>query len=416
MLLIDPQKCNACKLCEHNCPFEAIKIVDDQPEVDDSCTLCGSCINVCTRGALSIKRRIVSARELAQYRGVMVIGECELRDGVLQPKKVVYELLSKGRQLADKLREELVAVAMGDERMASLDTLCHHGADRVLRCIHPLLGEFSTDGFCTVLSTVISRLKPSIVLYGATPNGRELAPRVAARLRLGLTADCTGLDIDEQGQLVQTRPAFGGNIMASIIAPNSRPQTATVRPNVFTADYLNPDRPVQVQKQPVHLSKAAIRTRVVSEIRFPCEEIAKIEAARIIVSAGRGCCKEKDLKKAGLLAEKLGGAMACSRPLVEEGLMPHTCQVGQSGNTVCPDVYIAAGISGAVQHAVGMNSSKTIIAINEDPEAPIFRIADLGIVGDAGQILSALLDALHTPSSVSDSGQSEAGRGVGIAD
>jgi electron transfer flavoprotein alpha subunit len=216
---------------------------------------------------------------------------------------------------------------------------------------------------------------------------------VAARLRLGLTADCTGLAIDDQGQLVQTRPAFGGNIMASIVTPYTRPQCATVRPNVFSAAEPDERRPVTILDFPVNLSKAAIRTKVVEEL--PAAEFGeKIEEARILVSAGRGCGDPSNLDLVRSLAQRLGGTMAGSRAIVELGWIPHTLQVGQSGTTVGPDLYVAVGISGAVQHIVGMSSSKKIIAINKDPDAPIFKIADIGVVGDAQAILPKLLDQL----------------------
>jgi electron transfer flavoprotein alpha subunit len=395
MLKIDYHVCNLCGLCQKSCPFGAISAGDEKVAVDERCTLCGACVNVCPQSALSIERRQASPEELAQYRGVFVWTECEERETKQTPRKVVYELLTHGRRLADRLGQPLVAVALGDSRMEGLDRLCHQGADRVICCRHDLLGSYSTDGFTTALAAVVAKEKPSVLLFGATPNGRDLAPRVAARLRFGLTADCTGLDIDDQGQLVQTRPAFGGNIMASIISPYTRPQAATVRPNVFPASPPDPLRPVAIEEFPVTLSKASIRTKVVETIATAAEG-EKIEEARVIVSAGRGCGEPSHLELVRSLARRLGGAMAGSRAIVELGWVPHTIQVGQSGTTVGPDLYIAVGISGAVQHIVGMSSSKKIIAINKDPDAPIFKIADLGVVGDALHILPKLLDALKT--------------------
>ena len=319
--------------------------------------------------------------------------ECQDREKNPVPRKVVHELLTHGRKLADQLRHPLVAVALGDDRMQGLDRLCHQGADHVICCRHDLLGGYSTDGFTTALAAVVAKEKPTVLLIGATPNGRDLAPRVAARLRLGLTADCTGLAIDDQGQLVQTRPAFGGNIMASIVTPYTRPQCATVRPNVFTAADPDTTRPVVIEDFPVTLNKASIRTKVVEQIPTTAEG-EKIEEARILVSAGRGCQEPSNLDLVRSLAHRLGGALAGSRAIVELGWIPHTLQVGQSGTTVGPDLYIAVGISGAVQHIVGMSSSKKIIAINKDSDAPIFKIADLGVVGDAVAILPKLLDEL----------------------
>jgi electron transfer flavoprotein alpha subunit len=402
MILVESEKCNRCKLCEKSCPFGAITVNEITAVIGDACTLCGSCANVCPQGAITILRQAIPREQLAEYRGVMVVAECEEKDGRLQPRKVVYELISKGRELADKLGQKLMAVIMGDDRLTGLEKLGHHGADQVLKCVHPLLKSFSADGFCAVLSTVIADIKPSVVLYGATPNGRELAPRVAARLRLGLTADCTGLDIDDEDQLVQTRPAFGGNIMAAIVSPRTRPQTATVRPNVFPVTFCDTCRVAQTRQIPVVLNKAVIRTRIVEEVHLNDNDGPGLEQAGVIVAAGRGCRTEPSFSKARLLADRLGGVLAGSRPLVEEGLLPHTRQVGQSGNTVGPDLYIAAGISGAVQHLVGMNSSRSIIAINIDPDAPIFKVADLGIVGDADSVVTALLAALEPNSSPLD--------------
>jgi len=395
MLKIDHPICNLCGLCQKSCPFGAISAGEEKVTVDERCTLCGACVNVCPQSALSIERRQASPEELARYKGVFVWTECEEREKKLNPRKVVYELLTHGRSLADRLGQPLVAVALGDGRMQGLERLCHQGADRVICCRHDLLGGYSTDGFTTALAAVVAKEKPSVLLFGATPNGRDLAPRVAARLRFGLTADCTGLAIDEQGQLVQTRPAFGGNIMASIISPYTRPQAATVRPNVFTAAVPDPSRPVAIEDFPVNLSKAAIRTKVVEQIQMDSEG-EKIEEARIIVSAGRGCGEPSNLDLVRSLAHRLGGTMAGSRAIVELGWIPHTLQVGQSGTTVGPDLYIAVGISGAVQHIVGMSSSKKVIAINKDPDAPIFKVADLGVVGDATAILTKLLDAIRS--------------------
>jgi electron transfer flavoprotein alpha subunit/NAD-dependent dihydropyrimidine dehydrogenase PreA subunit len=390
MLIIDHEKCTLCKACLKNCPFGALAIEDGRLQVNEACTLCGACVNVCRFDALSIERRQASPEELAAYCGVYIWIELEGVDETAHPRKVSLELLGKGRLLADKLGQSLVGVVLGRRDMPNMDFLGNYGADRVIHCRHDLLQSYSTDGFTQVLGALISAHKPAIVLYGATPHGRDLAPRVAARLKLGLTADCTGLEIDEQQQLVQTRPAFGGNIMASIITPYTRPQTATVRPNVFVVPGHDPTHKPVVEDFPVVLSRSAVRTRVVERSYIDEDSRQGIADANVIVSGGRGCQKPENLAVLAHLADQLGGVMAGSRPIVEQGWIPHTLQVGQSGTTVSPQLYIAAGISGAIQHVVGMSSSRVIIAINKDPEAPILKVADLAVVGDALEILPRL--------------------------
>lgn len=391
MLKIDIEKCTGCKICEKMCPFGAIVVFNKVAQVQDNCTLCGACVNSCPEGALSIERKQVSEEELDKFSGVFIWGECEEKGERLVPKKVVKELLSRGRKLAVELEQDLTVVVLGDGRLAELETLIAYGADRVIRSKHKLLGHYTADSFTTVISALISKEKPSVFLFGATPNGRELAPRVAARLNLGLTADCTGLDINEKRQMVQTRPAFGGNIMASIVSPYTRPQMATVRPNTFSFGEPDNSRKGEIEDFEVVLLPAAIRTKVVAIERLRDEREISIEDADIIVSAGRGCQKKENLELIQELADALGGVMAGSRAIVELDWIPHTKQVGQSGLTVGPQLYIAVGISGAIQHLVGISSAKTIIAINKDPDAPIFKAADLGIVGDAMEILPILI-------------------------
>ena len=390
MLTIDHQLCAACKLCLNNCPFGALYFENDELKVNDLCTLCGACVNICRFHALHIDRKQASREELASYQGVYIWMELEGEGTSIKPKKVALELLGKGRLLADQLGQDLVAVVLAGQNQVDWQELGRYGADRVILCQHDLLETYSTDGYTQVMCAVITSKKPAVVLYGATPHGRDFAPRVAARLRLGLTADCTSLEIDEEKQLIQTRPAFGGNIMASIITPYNRPQTATVRPNVFPTPPLDETCLAVVESFPVTLNKAAIRTRVVETQFLDESSQTSIEDARVIVAGGRGCQKAANLEALRQLASRLGGVMAGTRPIVEQGWIPHTLQVGQSGTTVGPELYIAVGISGAIQHVVGMSSSKTIIAINKDPEAPIFKIADLGIVGDALEILPIL--------------------------
>ncbi len=397
MLIIDHERCKACNLCVSNCPFGALVFEDGKLVSSALCTLCGACVNICRFQALHIERKQASKEELAQYRGVYTWVELEESESECKPKKVALELLGKGRYLADLLDEKLVAVVITAGDCGGWERLGQYGADEVLLCRHDLLNSYSTDGFTNVMCAVISAKKPAVVLYGATPHGRDFAPRVAARLKLGLTADCTGLEIDEEGQLVQTRPAFGGNIMASIVTPFNRPQTATVRPNVFGALDPDPSRTAQVENFPVTLSRTAIRTRIVERNYLANDNEVSIEDARVIVAGGRGCQKAANLDMLRELAGQLGGVMAGSRTIVEQGWIPHTLQVGQSGTTVGPELYIAVGISGAIQHVVGMSSSKTVIAINKDSEAAIFKVADLGVVGDALEILPLISKMIDNP-------------------
>lgn len=357
----------------------------------DNCTLCGSCINVCRYKALSIERVMRSLEDLKNFKGIMIWGELENKNGQLQFKKVVYELLGKALELNKDLNEQISAVVLGPPGISAIiDELFYYGTDIVYLCEHELLKEFSNDGYTTVLTSLIIDKTPSIVLYGATIKGRELAPRIAARLNLGLTADCTGLSINKQKQLVQIRPAFGGNIVASILSPYTRPQMATVRPNTFSKIKSKQPKNGFVQKIIVKLEKQSIRTKIIEEISSKTE-LFDIEDADILVSVGRGIGSKENIKLIHELAQELKGKVSSSRALVELGWTKHPIQVGQSGKTVSPKLYIALGISGAIQHLVGMQTSDIIVAINSDPEAPIFKVADFGIIGDLFEIVPQFL-------------------------
>lgn len=338
-----------------------------------------------------IERPVVSTERFAEYKGVWVVAEQD--EGKL--KSVSLELLGEGKRLAEKLGEELVAVLIGSGVADLVRSLGAHGADKVYLIENEGLRHYMTDTYTDVLSGLINREKPSIVLFGATVNGRDLAPRVAARIRAGLTADCTGLAIDDQRRLIQTRPAFGGNVMASIIS-HTRPQMATVRPRVMKPSQPDETRTPEIKRIAVTVDKVSFRTSVlekVSEITKPSE---KIEDADIIVSCGRGIGKQEEIKLVDELAEALNAAVGGSRPVIDCGWLPHQQQVGQSGKTVAPKLYIAVGISGTIQHRIGMQSSDIIVAINKDPEAPIFSLADLGVVGDLFQVVPKLTEELHT--------------------
>jgi electron transfer flavoprotein alpha subunit len=391
LLHVDKNKCIGCSICVQVCPFNAAKLVDKKAEMNENCTLCGACEKACPVQAISIERRkATSPEELAKSKGVWVVVEHD--DGEL--RRVVLELLTESKKLAAKLNEEVAAVLIGHEVSNFAKTLAEYGADKIYMVDNELLGKYTSDGYVHALVGAISKHKPSIVLIGATPRGRELAPRVAARLQVGLTADCTGLDIDDKGQLLQIRPAFGGNIMATILSPYTRPQMATVRPNVMKVGESDGKREPKIVNVDVNISPRTVRTKLGQSVKEITGAI-KIEEANVVVSAGRGIGSRENLKLVEELASVLHGAVGGSRAIVDVGYLPHPQQVGQSGKTVSPRVYFAIGISGAIQHIIGMQSSDFIIAINNDPEAPIFKVADIGIVGDLFKIVPAITEELR---------------------
>ena len=384
------ETCTGCGLCVKSCPFGAIEILDGKAKINEACTLCTVCVRMCPQHAITIERPTVPTEQFAEYKGVWIVAEND--EGSL--KNVSLELLGEGGRLASILGEKLSAVLIGSGVAGLVKPLGDYGAETIYVVEHELLKNYTTDAYTDVLVSLIMRHRPSIVLFGATINGRDFAPRVAARLRVGLTADCTGLEIDEKQRLVQIRPAFGGNIMASIIS-HSRPQMATVRPRVMKMQQPDENRKPGVERVEVNLSSMTARVKVSERVRALSKASEKIEDAQIIVSCGRGIAKQDELRLAYELADALNGAVAGSRPLIDCGWLPHQQQVGQSGKTVSPRLYIAVGISGTIQHRIGMQSSDIIIAINKDPEAPIFTIANFGIVGDLYQILPKLTEQLR---------------------
>ena len=310
-------------------------------------------------------------------------------------KTVGYELLSVGRTLADKLGQQLVALVMGKEVQGVAQTCIAYGADQVLLVEGDEYATYNTDAATYAVVTLIEKYHPSIVLYGATNNGRDLAPRVACRLETGLTADCTELDIDEEtGLLVSTRPTFGGNLMATILCPDHRPQMSTVRPGVFKKGTPDEGRTGEIVAEDVHIDPAQIRVSLVERVKEVAESV-NLEEAEIIVSGGRGLKEEKGFDLIRELAEVLGATVGASRAAVDAGWISHVHQVGQTGKTVAPKLYIAVGISGAIQHLAGMSGSDTVVAINKDPDAPIFDVADYAVVGDLYEVVPALIEAIR---------------------
>jgi len=385
------EKCTGCGLCVDACPFHCITLIDKTAVISEECRLCGLCVDVCSTKAIEIEVE-EKGIDVSKYQGVLVFGE--QRSGVIAP--VVYELIGKGRELADKLGERLECVVLGEDMEAQADDLSSYGVDRVYLFDSPLIADFRDDPYTQLLTHLIKEMKPSIVLIGATSIGRSLAPRIATRLQTGLTADCTGLDIDSEGHLLQTRPAFGGNVMATILCSNTRPQMATVRYKVMQRAEKSPDHVGEVIRKKVD-DHILDRTRI-RDISTEAEEVS-ITEAQIIVSGGKGLGSPEGFKLIQELAEVLGGAIGASRLVVDEGWIPFKHQVGLSGKTVRPKLYIACGISGAVQHLAGMQTSDVIVAINKDSSAPIFKIADYGIVGDLYEVIPEIIKLLKNEES-----------------
>ncbi|MFA4844031.1 MAG: electron transfer flavoprotein subunit alpha [Candidatus Margulisiibacteriota bacterium] len=375
------EKCTGCTLCVKSCPFAAIKMVERKAVIDlDTCTLCGACVESCKFNAIDLKKELGGAdADLSHFKGVWVFAE--QREGKIQ--SVAYELLSEGKKLAGVLKTELCAVLCGDQNIEEeLDHLFDYGADKVYLLIHPELKHYHTAPYTRAIAEAITKYKPEIMLLGATTMGRDLAARLAIRVGAGLTADCTGLDIDPIKKiLLQTRPAFGGNIMATIQAPRHRPQMSTVRPKVFKKiKVAAPKKGEVIRFSPVINAEDLL----VKLLEIVADESVKVNLseAEIIVSGGRGLQEAKNFKLIEELAAILGGAVGASRATVDAGWISAHHQVGQTGKTVSPKLYIACGIAGKIQHLAGMQSSDTIVAINKDPDAPIFKVATYGIVGD----------------------------------
>jgi electron transfer flavoprotein alpha subunit len=388
LLEINKEECIGCGACVDVCPFGALILVDDIAVADDKCTACGACLDVCPAEALSLPERAQAKEgDLAAYQGVWTW--VEQFQG--EASSISWEMLGQGRKLADQRKTPLTACVLGHKAEHIAKEAVAYGADRVFWVDDPTLAVYRTRPYARVLVDLVRQYKPEVLLLGASSRGRDLAGSVATELYTGLTADCTGLDIDPQTNLLrQTRPAFGGNIMATIICPNYRPQMSTVRHRVFEMPTADANRQGQIVSLKPDLDEAQIATRVVDFITE--QGSVNLADARIIVSGGRGVGGPDGFKPVRELAEVLGGAVGSSRAAVDAGWIPYAHQVGQTGRTVRPDLYIACGISGAVQHLAGMGTAKIIVAINKDAEAPIFSFANYGIVGDLFQVVPALTE------------------------
>lgn len=384
-------KCKGCKKCMKNCPFEAITMDGKIASIGSSCTGCGQCAEVCPFDAIEKIEGRGNGVDITQYSGIWVFAE--QREGKLMP--VVLELLGEARKLADGVGAEVSAVLCGENVEGLCADLFAYGADKVYLADAPELKNYTTDGYAKVIDEAIKAYKPEIVMYGATHIGRDLGPALAVKSGTGLTADCTQLELPaEDRQFRMTRPAFGGNLMATIMCPNHRPQMSTVRPGVMQK-LENPQTGKQgeIVKLNVSFAEGDIRTKVL-EIVKTAKDAVSLTDAKVIVAGGMGVGSAEGFKLLEELAEKLGGVVAASRAAVDAGWIDKSRQVGQTGTTVKPQIYIACGISGAIQHIAGMKDSDYIIAINNNEAAPIFEVADYGMVGDLHKVIPELIATL----------------------
>ena len=398
-----PDRCIGCQICVGECPAGAIQMsAEGTATIDpEACIGCGKCSQVCPVGAICFerKRRLKTAPdaeglakvESADSHGVAIFIEVVKNFGA----QVSWELVGKGKELAEKRKGKVFGLLLGHQVEKIAKEAITYGCDEVYVIDHPLLKNYLSKIYGKALADLCALVKPEILLIGATPLGRDLSGVVATRLQTGLTADCTALNIDEEkGLLLMTRPTFGGNIMATIYCQHHRPQMSTVRPRVMGIAPQEAGR-----KGEIHFQPWAPPEGQLSEIVDFIEEVPEVGSVDIgrapaLVVAGKGACDPASMPLLQELADLVGGVVACSRPVVESGLMPYERQVGQTGKTVAPKLYIGIGVSGAVQHLVGMQGSEKIVAINSDPQAPIFRVADVGLVGNYLELVPALIAGL----------------------
>jgi len=427
-VVVDKSKCIGCGACVVECPVEALDLVDGIATVDPTkCKDTGSCVKVCPSNALSLDapatkasdkvdpaagakiefnkneplprgveayaqdaRKIVNTQvEPAKgdvWSGVWVV--IEYNRGEVAP--VSWELLGEGRKLADAIGCELCGVLCGSNLDQVIPEVFAYGAEKVYVIDDPVLKDYRTEPYADGITKLVRKYQPEIILMGATAIGRDVFPAVATRMQTGLTADCTVLGIDPETKLLQqTRPAFGGNIMATILCKNRRPQMATVRPRVMKMPERVLGREGLVVREELGIAEDQVRTKIIDFIKSDARSVF-LDKAEVIVAVGLGIGSQKNMVIAEELAEVLGGTIAGTRGAVEAGWLSHDYQVGQTGTTVRPKLYVAIGISGAIQHLVGMERSDYIIAINNDPDAGIFRVANYGIVGDLFEVVPAM--------------------------
>ena len=396
--------CIGCEQCVAVCPADAITMDDERIAVvdADACVGCKKCVPACPTSAISMVGEAPDEAEESQLAPGPASAEprslpevwvfVEHTDG--RPAAVSWELLGKARELAAPLRGIVCAVVLGRQTEPLVRESVAYGADKVYVVDDPALSHYRTQPYLHGMARLVEKHQPEILLLGATTMGRDLAGAVATRLGTGLTADCTGLSIDPETKLLeQTRPAYGGNIMASILCETRRPQMATVRPRVMPMPPRDESRTGETVREELGLAEGDIAVRMLEYARQDDASIVRIEDAGVLVSGGRGLGGPEGFKVLAELAQALGGAVSGSRAAVDQGWIDHSRQVGQTGKTVRPKLYIACGISGAIQHLVGMETADVIVAINRDPEAPIFGVATYGIVGDVNDIVPALTRA-----------------------
>jgi electron transfer flavoprotein alpha subunit/NAD-dependent dihydropyrimidine dehydrogenase PreA subunit len=386
---VEVDLCSGCKRCLKACPYGAVEMREGKAFIMERCTSCGACLAVCKEKALLTDVKPREIPDFSDRKGIWVLAE--QRGGELH--RVSLELLGKAQELASVLEQEVSVLLLGDNVSGLCDTLIEHGADWVYLAEDRALKDYRTDGYTNVIEDLVKRHKPNILLMGATHIGRDLAPRVSRRVEVGLTADCTELSIDPaEGILLQTRPAFGGNVMATITNRYSRPQMATVRPGVMGA-VPRPGHKGKVIRHSVPLKEEDMGTRILELVKEKKKKV-NLSEAKVVVAGGRGVGSAKGFAILEDLAAIFGGEVAGTRVAVEEGWIPPERQVGQTGQSVRPELYIACGISGAIQHRAGMMNSRYIIAINKNPRAPIFQVADWGLVADLHEAVPEMIKAL----------------------
>nr|WP_307776425.1 electron transfer flavoprotein subunit alpha/FixB family protein [uncultured Cetobacterium sp.] len=375
------------------CPFNAIEALEDTIDITSACKMCKICVKN-SDGVITFQEDEVVKIDKSQWRGILVY--IDHLDGKIHP--VSLELIGKAKDLAQKINHPVFVLIIGDDIENSVEELRHYGVDEIFVYEAKELKHFVIEPYTAVFQDLIEKVKPSSILVGATNVGRSLAPRIAARFRTGLTADCTILDMKENTDLVQIRPAFGGNIMAQIITENHRPQLCTVRYKIFSPPKRQEISSGNIHKFLVKSEHLKSKIKIIDIIKKEIEE--DISEADIIVAVGRALKNAKDIEIFQELADLLGGKLACTRPLIENGVMGAKQQIGLSGRTVKPKLIIACGIQGAVQFTAGMNSSDTIVAINQDENAAIFNVAHYGVVGDMYQVVPKLIENIKAGKSI----------------